>query len=65
MSTPTLPEPMQQLADHLVAVEALLKHPDVAAQVGDGLSREISYSVVAFRTRFSALFTPGAQRVLL
>lgn len=64
VDAPALPGPMRQLAEHLAAVRALLTLPEVAAEVGDGLAREIGYALVSFRTRFASRFE-GAQATLL
>lgn len=51
-------DPMQQLADHLDAIDALIHMPDVVAQVGTGFEREISYALSGFRQRFPDRFDP-------
>jgi hypothetical protein len=54
---------LQQLADHLMAIDALVRTPEIVAQVGGGIEREISYAVSGFRQRFPERFDP--QRSLL
>lgn len=54
---------LQQLADHLRAIDGLIHHPEIVAQVGTGIEREISYAVSGFRQRFPERFDP--QRSLL
>ncbi len=49
---------LQQLTDHLIAIDALVHHPVVIAQVGGGIKREIAYAVSGFRQRFPERFDP-------
>ncbi|MCF3643312.1 hypothetical protein LXM94_25495 [Rhizobium sp. TRM95111] len=57
------PDPMQDLADHLAAVSALLGHPAVRARIGGSLVRELGYPLASFRARFPDLL-PGSQQTL-
>ncbi|MEX3614434.1 MAG: hypothetical protein VB141_11935 [Burkholderia gladioli] len=57
--SPLLAAPMQALGDHLAAVAELLDMPEVAAQIGEGLRRELTYPIVSFRARFPH-YLPGS-----
>lgn len=54
---------MQQLAEHLLEVDAIVRHPAIATLVGAGVEREIAYAVSGFRQRFPKRFDP--QKSLL